>query len=167
MPSENSTTRCPEVVGLLPDRSTFDACISELAEAGFAHADLSVLASHESIDAAEPPGQSWRDVLTALTGEVRFEAPLVASGAILYAGGPTMAVVAGAGALGLAVGSVALREALDSVTARPHTEAFAKALEQGSVALWVRVETPEREELASDIMTRLGATGVHTTDPDD
>ena len=66
-----------EVVGLFADRDSFEAAVAGLTEAGFARTDLSVLGSHESLDAAGEPGKQWKDALVALVGELKFEVPLV------------------------------------------------------------------------------------------
>ena len=91
----NATSPTREVVGLFAERTAFEAAIGGLMDAGFERSDLSVLSSHESIDAAGSPGKPWSDALTAMVGELKFEAPLVASGAIFLVGGPMAASVAG------------------------------------------------------------------------
>jgi hypothetical protein len=152
-----------EVVGLFSDRESFEAAVAALTKAGFGHADLSVLGSHESIDAAGGSGRSWRDALTAMVGEVKYEAPLVASGAIFLAGGPVAATIAGI--IGATVGGVAVKEMLEDVTAKPHTADFARSLEAGSVILWVRAPDTERERQASAILKQHGGTNVHVHQP--
>ena len=82
------STTIREAVGVFPDRPAFEAAVHHLLENGFARTDLSVLDSHESLEVAGEPGKPWKDVLTALVGEIKYEGPLVASGAILLAGGP-------------------------------------------------------------------------------
>lgn len=148
-----------EVIGLFADRDTFEAAVAALMEAGFDRADLSVLGSHESIDVAGAPGKPWRDVLTALVGEVKYEVPLVASGGIFLAGGTVAAAIAGI--IGAAVGGVAIKEVLEEVTAKPHTENFARSLEAGSVILWVRVTDNDRETVAAGILERNGGSNIH------
>jgi hypothetical protein len=148
-----------EVVGLFRDRASFEAAVEALLGAGFERADLSVLASHESLDAAGKPGKPWRDVLTALVGDLKYEGPLVASGLIFLAAGPvtaTLAAVAGA-----AVGGMAAKEFLEEVTAQPHTDDFARSLEAGGVILWVCAESEDRQELAVTLLTRHGGQNVH------
>ena len=86
-----STTPTREVVGLFADRDSFEATIKALVKAGFERSDLSLLSSHESLAAAGKPGKPLHDILRALVGELKFEAPLVASGAIFLAGGPMAA----------------------------------------------------------------------------
>lgn len=158
--SDNDTSACaPEVVGVFPDQASFDAAVTALKQAGFGHADLSVLASHEALEAAEPPGRTWSDVLHSLVGEVRYENPLVASGAIFLAGGPITAAVAAV--IGAAVGALAVRDVVEDVVARPHAEQFARSVEAGGIILWVCAETPEREAIARRIMEAHSGLNVH------
>lgn len=152
-----STTR--EVVGLFADRNTFEAAIKNLIDAGFERSDLSLLSSHESLDAAGEPGKPLHDVLQTLVGELKFEAPLVASGAIFLAGGPVAATVAAL--IGATTGMIAAKEVIEGVTSTPHTEDFARSLEAGSVILWVRTDSRVREETARDILVKSGGGNVH------
>jgi hypothetical protein len=166
------------VVGLFADRENFETAVEALMAAGFERVDLSVLGSHESIDAAGTPGKPWRDVLTALVGEIKYEVPMVASGAILLAGGPMAATIAGL--VAAAVGGVAAKEIIGEVTSSPHTEDFARSLEAGGLILWVNVADGDRENVVAEgdrenvaidgdreraatrILTDHGATNVHT-----
>lgn len=152
-----------EVVGLFTDRKTFESAVEALVAAGFDRADLSVLSSHESIAAAGKPEKPWRDVLAAMVGEFKYEAPLVASGAILLAGGPLAATIAGI--IGAAVGGIAVKEVLDEVTATPNTEDFARSLAAGNVILWVRAPEAERQDAARQILEANGALNVHVYHP--
>ncbi|MCW8836467.1 MAG: hypothetical protein OQJ99_08895 [Rhodospirillales bacterium] len=152
-----------ELVALFADRASFEAAVQALLNAGFERSDLSVLASHESIDAAGSPGKPWRDALTAMVGEIKYEGPLVASGAVYLIGGPvsaTLAAVVGAGVAG-----VAIREVLEEVTATPHTEDFARSLEAGSVILWVRVPDDRSEDHARAALKTSGGTNIHLHTP--
>jgi hypothetical protein len=148
------------VVGLFAGRESFETAVEALTASGFERVDLSVLGSHESIDAAGHRGKPWRDVLTALVGEIKYEVPLVASGAVLLAGGPMSATIAGL--VAAAVGSVAAKEIIDEVTSSPHTEDFARSLEAGGLILWVRADDSERESTAIRILTDHGGKNVHT-----
>ncbi len=149
-----------EAVGLFADRESFEAAVEALKGAGFERTDLSVLGSHESIDAAGEPGKPFKDILTALVGELKYEGPLVASGAILLVGGTVSATIAGI--IGAAVGGIAVKEVLDEVTSTPHTEDFARSLEAGSVILWVRTPDKELERAATAILEENGGVNVHT-----
>lgn len=149
-----------EVVGVFSDRVQFEAAVNALTVAGFERSDLSVLASHESVDAAGEPAKRWQDAIAAMVGEVKYEVPLVASGVIFLAGGATAAVIAGL--IGAAVGGIALKEVLEEVTAAPHTEDFARALETGSAVLWIQISHREKEAVATSILGECGASNVHT-----
>jgi hypothetical protein len=119
-----------------------------------------VLTSHDSLDVAEPGTKTWRDALTALLGELKYQGPLVTAGFIAVAAGSTGAALAGLIAAG--VGGTAVKELLDELTARPHTEDFARALVAGDVLLWVYAPDAEREALAIKLLTASGGGNVHT-----
>lgn len=152
-----------EAVGLFADRDGFEAAVAALEAAGFEHADLSLLGSHQSIDAAGTRGRPWKDVLTALAGELKYEVPLVASGAILLAGGPLAATIAGI--VGAAVGGIAAHEILGEVTSSPNVDSFARSLEAGGLILWVRVDDGAAEKTALAILEDHGAANVHIHQP--
>ncbi|MEE8393824.1 MAG: hypothetical protein V3R66_05715 [Rhodospirillales bacterium] len=156
---ETTTITALEVVGLFADRESFETAVEALISAGFERSDLSVLSSHESIDAAGKPGKPWKDVLTALVGEIKYEGPLVGSVAIYLAGGAVAATVAGI--IAAAVGGVAVKEILDEVTSAPNTEDFARSIEAGSVILWVRAVGEDRESAAARILKDNGGANVH------
>ncbi len=148
-----------EVVGILTNRDDFEAAVNALLEAGAERSDLSVLSSHESLAVAGKPAKPWKDALTALVGEIKYEGPLVASGAILLAGGATAAAIAGI--IGAAVGGAALKEVLEEVSASPHTESFARSVDAGSVILWVRVDDKSAETRAISMLEQNNAVNVH------
>ncbi|MGB0670117.1 MAG: hypothetical protein ACPGNT_01365 [Rhodospirillales bacterium] len=149
----------PEAVGLFSSREAFEGCVKALLAAGFEREDLSVLSSHESLEAAESAGENWRDVLASIAGDIRFEAPLVASGAILLAGGPVAATLGAA--IAAAVGAVAVRDLVGRVTSTPDTDDFARALGYGGAILWVRSDDPARLQTALDLLTVHGAENAH------
>jgi len=153
-----------EVVGVLANREDFETAVNALLDAGTERSDLSVLSSHESLAVAGKPAKPWKEALTALVGEIKYEGPLVASGAILLAGGATAAMIAGI--IGAAVGGIALKEVLEEVAAKPDTEAFALSLDAGSVILWVRTESPEAERRAMSVLEQNNAANVHVSGRD-
>ncbi|WP_419798126.1 MAG: hypothetical protein ACNI26_00010 [Terasakiella sp.] len=155
----SNTVNTTEVVGLLNSRETFERTVEALLKEGFERTDLSVLSSHESIDAAGKPAKPLKDVLSALVGEIKFEGPMVASGAIFLAGGPIGELIGAV--VGATVGGVAVKEVLDEVTATPHTEDFARAVDAGSIILWVRTDGQEREAKAKEVLQNQGAENVH------
>lgn len=154
-----SPTEVAEIVGRFADRESFAAAVADLRDAGFGHDDLSVLDSHESIDASEEPGEAWKETLASMAGDIKYVGPLTTAGLIAIATGPVGMAIAGLAAAGLT--GIALHELLEKVRATPHTEDFARALEHGAVLLWVAVDSPEREAAARDILARRGAADLH------
>ena len=47
------------------------------------------------------------------------------------------------------------------VLAKRHADDYARALEAGSVILWVRAETRQRENAARDILSTNGGKNIH------
>jgi hypothetical protein len=162
VPNSKDITHTREVVGILSDRAQFQAAVDGLMAAGFDRSEISVLSSHDSLEAAGQEGKPWRDVLTAMVGELRFEGPLVAAGLIALAAGPVGAAIAALVAAG--VGGAAAKELLDEVTAVPDSEDFARALAAGSVILWVAVADDGRAQVATSVLTSVGATNVHAAE---
>jgi len=154
-----------EVVGVFSQRSDFDSAVSALLAAGFSHSDLSVLTSHDSLEAASADAQSWKNRLIGLLGELKYEGPLVTAGLIAIAAGPVGAVIGGMIAAG--VGGVALKELMDEVIARPHAAEFAKALASGSVLLWIDTPDQTNESKAKVILASSRATNIHTNERQD
>jgi len=150
-----SVTR--EAVASFPDRSHFRNAVAVLFAAGFEPSDLSVLASHESLSAAEE--KSGELIVAGLTGEIKYIAPLTIAGIILISGGPIAATLAALVAAGL--GGAALKELFDDYAAAPHREEFAKALAAGAALLWVRCADAEREQRALRILDEAGGQHVH------
>ena len=148
-----------EVVGIFTSRTDFDTAVNALLAAGFNRSDLSVLASHTSLDAASAATQSWKDRLVGLMGELKYEGPLVTAGLIALAAGPVGAAIAGLIAAG--VGGVALKELTEEITARPHSAEFARALAAGSILLWVDAENADPRSKAMEILTASGGSNVH------
>ena len=148
-----------EVVATFADRHHFQRAVDALVAAGFARSELSVLSSHQSLDAAGRDGRSWRDALVGLVGELKYEGPLVAAGLIALAAGPVGATIAALIAAG--VGGAAAKELLDEVSSLPDSEDFARALAAGSVILWVEAETDARRQSAKETLLRNGGANVH------
>ena len=107
-----------EAVASFPDRSHFRNAVAALLVAGFEPSDLSVLASHEALSAAdEKPGEL---IAAGLTDEIKYIGPLTIAGIILISGGPiaaTLAALVGAG-----LGGAALKELFDDYAAAPHRD---------------------------------------------
>ncbi len=148
-----------EIVGRFAERAHFKDAVETLLAAGFQTSDLSVLDTHEALSASESTGAAWQEAMIGLVGEIKYVGPITAAGLIAVATGPVGAAIAGVVAAGLT--SVALTELLTTLRATPHTEQFARALESGTVLLWVSVESEQQSKVAEDILIRHGAEDVH------
>jgi len=157
----DSDTTVREVVALFETRAAFDRAVAALLDAGFARDDISILASHTTLDAADetPPAD---EALAGLVGDLKYAFPLATAGLIAVVGGPVTAAVAAAVAAG--VGGLAIKDYLDGVTAHPDTGAFARALEEGGVVIWVRATTPGEETRAAAILDGAGGRNTHTAE---
>jgi len=146
-----------EAVASFPDREHFRNAVAAVLAAGFAPSDLSVLASHEPLAAAEEkPGDL---IAMELSDEIKYIAPLTVAGIILISGGPIAATVAAL--VGAGIGGAALKELFDDYTASPHSEEFAAALQAGAALLWVRCADPDLELRALRILEEAGGHHVH------
>jgi putative NIF3 family GTP cyclohydrolase 1 type 2 len=146
-----------EAVASFPDRTHFRRAVAALLAGGYERSDVSVLASHEALDAADEKS-TWL-VAAGLTDEVNYIAPLTVAGIILVSGGPIAATLGAIVAAGLS--GAALKEVFDRWTAAPHREDFEAALKAGAALLWVRCADPELELHATRILEEAGGRHVH------
>ncbi|MBV9585490.1 MAG: hypothetical protein JO213_11460 [Alphaproteobacteria bacterium] len=146
-----------EAVASFTDRAHFRQAVSSLLAAGFRHEDLSVLASHQPLTAAE--GEPGEFVAAGLSDELKYIAPLTVAGIVLISGGPITATVAAVVAAGL--GGAAFKELFDDWAAAPHRADVEAALKAGAALLWVRCEDPELEARATRILEEAGGRFVH------
>src|SRR5262249_3144296 len=131
--------------------------VSALLAAGFEASDLSVLASHQPLSAAEEkPGEL---IAAGLSDEGKYVAPLTVAGIVLISGGPIAGTVAARGAA--RVGGAARKVLFDDSAAPPPREDFAAALTAGAALLWVRCADPEIELRAARILEEAGGRHIH------
>jgi hypothetical protein len=150
------------VVGIFSQSQPLLDCLKALQQQGFAHDQLSLLSSHEAIEAAATDGGSLQQRLMPLLSEARYEVPLVSGLLIALAGGPAAALVGGIAAAG--VGVMALKELLDEAIALPNTDAFADAVRNGEILLWVSVSDSASEQAARSVLEGHGARNIHLTE---
>jgi hypothetical protein len=152
-----------EAVAAFADKPSLRRAAAALLAAGFKPTDLSLLASHDSLEVAGDlpgyPGQPGQSLLAGLTDEVALLSPLTVAGIVLLSGGPVAVALGALVATGL--GGVALKEVLDRFTANEHSEEFADALEAGAVLLWVRIDDPAREATALRLLQEAGGEDAH------
>jgi hypothetical protein len=146
-----------EAVASFPDRGHFKSAVSALLAGGFEPSDLSVLASHQPLSAAEE--KSGDLIAASLSDELKYIAPLTVAGIVLVSGGPIAATVAAL--VGAGLGGAALKELFDDYAAPPHREEFAAALTAGAALLWVRCADSEIELRALRILEESGGGHVH------
>jgi hypothetical protein len=156
-----------EAVASFATKEEFRAAVAALEAAGFAPADLSVLATHDSLEVAGKvsgyPGTPGETVAASLTDEASFLVPVTIAGVVLLSGGPIAAALAAL--VGAGLGGMAINEVLDRILANRHTAEFAAALAAGAVLLWVRVGDAAHEALAARILTDAGGRYVHIHAP--
>jgi hypothetical protein len=146
-----------EVVAEYADKANLERAVTALRAAGFERSDLSVLATHDSLDVmAEDQAGVRGDLPLVIAGETEFLGLIATAGVILLASGPWGALAAGIA--GLAGGALALEPLLDRITQSAHARGFAKALESGRILLWVR--TADADRVAGAEAALLNSGGV-------
>jgi hypothetical protein len=152
-----------EAVAAFSGKAELRDAVARLLAAGFKPADLSVLATHDSLEVAgDVPGYRGGPgaaLFSGLTDEVNFLGPLTVAGIVLLSGGPV--AVALAAVIGAGLGGVAIKEVLDYSIANRHRGAFAAALTAGAVLLWVRVDDPALEATVVRLLEEAGGSNVH------
>ncbi len=180
MPSEQAAGTVREAVGVFTNAEDLQGAIDELMSSGFDRAELSLLASAQTIDeklghkyrkvseleddAAVPrrayiSTESLGDAEGGLIGGLLYVGAVAAAGAIVASGGTLAAAISGAalaGGAGGLVGSV-LAKLLDDHHARDLQE----QLDHGGLLLWVRTRDAEHEKRAVDILNRHSGRDVH------
>jgi hypothetical protein len=71
-----------------------------------------------------------------------------------------------AGSIAAGVGAAAVKELVEEVTSAPDSGEFARALEAGSVILWVAVSDEGQENLAKEILASHQAANIHIYERD-
>jgi hypothetical protein len=146
-----------EAVASFADRGHFRDAVAAVLAGGFAPSDLSVLASHQPLSAADE--NAGELIAAGLTDEIKYIGPLTVAGIVLISGGPIAATVAAL--VGAGLGGAALKELFDDYAAAPHREEFAVALAAGAALLWVRCADPDLELRALRILEEAGGSHVH------
>ncbi|HET8727937.1 MAG TPA: hypothetical protein VFO41_10530 [Alphaproteobacteria bacterium] len=181
--AETGPTKVREAVGIFDTADQLLAAAEDLREAGFDHADLSLMASDKAIE--EKLGERYRraedladDPRTPrvayvgreetgtgagfLAGGLGYVGAAVATGAVVASGGalaPAIAAAVAGGAGGGALGAV-LGKVLDT---RYH-EGLEHQIDRGGLLLWVNVRRPENEEKAMELLRRHGGRNVEVHD---
>lgn len=174
----NKSTR--EAVAVFARPEDMEAAIDELLSSGFARAELSLLASSETV--REKLGHSFSstreledDTDVPTTAYVARESVGDAEGAVIgglmYVGaflgfGP---VVASGGAIGAAILAAvlgggaggALGSIFASIIGKKHADHLQEQMAAGGILLWVRTRDTDHEERARKILSRHSGQDVH------
>lgn len=167
-----------EAVGIFDTPEALTAVVDDLALAGFAHHELSLMASDEAVrqklgpvmdrvedakDNPDMPRQNYvapEDLGNAQGIAISVPAyvgAIIATGAVLASGGTALAAAIAAAAAGGGAG------ALGAVMARwlghKRETMLRQHLDKGGILLWVNLRDPGREYMAMEIL------GRHTSHP--
>ena len=169
-----------EAVGVFGDADAMQQAIEDLLSSGFEHADLSLLASEETVDKklghkykkvteieddAAVPRSRYVSQDAIAEGEYVFTGGLVILGALSTA----VFVVASGGALaGALTGAVlgggtwgVLGELLARFIGAQHADYIQEQLTHGGLLLWVGCSNSERENSAMEILSKHSGRDVH------
>ena len=178
MPTEG--VRPCEVVAVFHASEHLENAIDELLSSGFDRAELSLLASADSV--AEKLGGHYRpaeemaenpevprtafvstaaigDAEGALIGGLAYVGATVVAGVAVVAGGALAATIAAAvfaGGAGAVLGSVLARW-----VGHHHADYLSEQIENGGLLLWVRAWNPSDESRAVDILRKHAGDRVH------
>ena len=151
-----------EILAAYGDRTHFEAAVAALITAGFDRTDLSVLASHDSLEVAGDIAgyhrEDGNELVSALGQQLSWLEPVTIAGTIFSAAGPIGAAVAAL--IAATVGAVTLRPLLDEVTENAHADTFTDAVNAGHILLWVRTATADGVTRAEEILAATGGTGL-------
>ncbi|MBF0394767.1 MAG: hypothetical protein HQL38_18985 [Alphaproteobacteria bacterium] len=170
-----------EAVGVFMDNESLERAVQDLlTDGGFDHADLSVLASDETIaqrfghryqdmreaeDDPDAPRISWVEPESrtqgrgALTGILAYAGAVTAGGITFATGGAAGLVIAAGLAAGAAGGALGL--GLGTLIDETIGGRLEEQIRRGGVVLWVRLRQPEQHARATGVLARHGARDVH------
>jgi hypothetical protein len=170
----------PEAVGVFDSFETLQQTIYDLMMAGFSRYDISVLGGHEAMKAKfgrhwwtaadledEPDAPRAAFVSEEAIGELEggivggflFVGSAIAMAALLTPASTllgSVAAVAIGGTPGAVVGTLLARR-----VNRHHKDYYAEQIAHGGILVWVRVNTPEKARIATEIMTAHSGRDVH------
>jgi hypothetical protein len=177
MSGEPSRTTVREAVAVFDEVNELDAAVEDLLEAGFKKADMSLLASEESVskklghryerveemeDEPDAPRIAYRSRASlgesddVIIGTLTYLPTVLAAGTVVASEGVVAAAVTGTAIAGALIGTVLTRW-LD----KHHAEQLQEQLEHGGLLLWVRTPDRQTERRAVEILTRHSAHDVH------
>jgi hypothetical protein len=173
-------TTIREAVGVFKDAGKMEDAVEELEESGFDRAEISLLASDDTVrqklghrfydaksleDDPAVPRKAFvstaaiGDAEGALIGGLMYAGALAAAGVTVASGGAFGALLAAAvagGASGGLVGGV-----LASLVGESQARQIEDEIRHGGLLVWVRTPSEDDEKRALDVFRRNGAADVH------
>ena len=169
-----------EVVGIFHTSAELEAAIDELLTAGFDRAELSFLASADTVE--EKLGHAYRkvrdiadhpdtprvayvsteeigDAQGGLIGVLVYVGALVAAGAVVVSDGSLAAAIAAAAASGGAGGFIG--SLLARVLGHHHANHLQDQIDKGGLLLWVHARDADREARSIAILRTHCGDNVH------
>lgn len=180
MITDEERRKVREVVGVFSDAETLQEAIDELMSSGFDRAEISLLASEETVD--EKLGHKYKkvteledDATVPRTYYVSLESIGDAEGAVIGglvyvgAGAAISAIFASGGTLAAAIAGGAMAggtwgligAALANLIGEHHAMYLQEQLKHGGLLLWVRTWDAEHEKKAKEILSKHSGRDVH------
>jgi hypothetical protein len=180
MPEGASRITVREAVAVFEDVSELDAAVEELRKAGFARADISLLATEDAVqrklghryeqveeleDEPDAPRVIYKTPAAlaesddVLIGSLTYLPAVVAAGTVVASAGVVAAAVTGTALAGALIATVLTRW-----LGKHHAEHLQEQLDRGGLLLWVRTPDAAAEQRALAILTRHSAHDVHIHD---
>jgi hypothetical protein len=181
--NDKAHTTIREAVGLFTAADKMEAAIEDLEENGFDRAEISLLASEDTVReklghrfydakslednprvprAAFVSTEALGDAEGALIGVLMYAGALAAAGMTVASGGTFGALLVaaiGGGASGGLIGGV-----LAGIVGEDHASKIEAQLKHGGLLVWVRTSTPADEQRAVEVLKRNDAHDVHVHD---
>jgi hypothetical protein len=179
--------RVREVAAIFHSRGELDAAVDALLLAGFDRADIDILADLDEVQKALGPvhvaAEELADIgrvprqpflapedITGSTAVVMGVFTAFGAGAAAFAvvasGGGTMAAVAAALVAAAITGGVAALLNIHRLIGRERAKSLEAHMAARGLVLWVRVRSPEREDLAQEIMCAHGGRAIRVHEID-
>lgn len=173
-------TQTREAVGLFHDEKALQNAADELLINGFDHADLSLLAGHEAVEARlagmfdrvadleDKPDVAFQAFVDSdsrtegkgvLVGGLFYIGAVAAAGMVVASGGTLAVLILGVAAGGGAGGLIGVM--LARFLEKHHAHALQEHLDRGGLLLWVHTPDEAHERKALEILRRCGAEDAH------
>lgn len=166
-----------EAVAVFDSVADYEAAVHELLEKGFSKDDIQILAGFATVerkfghryrrveeleDVPEAPRTAFvlledlEEREKVLANTLTVLPALIAGGLVVGSGGAILAAIAGAAVAGSLLAAV-----LGRWMEEKQAKALVEDLEHGGILVWVRVDDPEKERTAVEVLRRRSGRDVH------